>query len=241
MPFGPASVLAFARDAGSGALSPIGCVSTSGDDGRVGTEGFCSDGDALAGAADLAVSPDGRFVYVVSRVSNGVAWLERNRTTGALTQRGCLKEVPRGDRCGATAGLWGADGVAVSPDGRHVYVAGAVDGVLLTFARDAGSGALTFAGCVSDDGSDGRCVNGTGLGGASGVEISPDGGAVYATAAGGAVTGYARDAATGLLTPQSCLLDDAVPGSPCAAAPALAGATALTVSPDSRQLLVASS
>jgi 6-phosphogluconolactonase (cycloisomerase 2 family) len=239
--FGSGSVVAFVRDPESGALSSVGCVSNSGDDGRTGTEGFCSDGDALSGAADLAVSPDGRFVYVVSRASSGVAWLERDPATGALTQRGCLKEVPRGDRCGATSGLWGAAGVAVSPDGRHVYVAASVDGVLLTFARDPGSGALTFAGCVSDDGSDGRCENGTGLAGATSVVVSPDGGAVYATAFGGAVTGYARDVATGLLTPQACLLDDAVPGSPCTAAPALAGATALAVSPDSRQLLVASS
>lgn len=88
----------------SGALSFVGCLSDTGDDGRIGTEGFCADGDALAGAADLAVSADGRFVYIASNASNGVAWLERNPETGALSPRGCLKQAPRADRCGGRSG-----------------------------------------------------------------------------------------------------------------------------------------
>jgi len=243
--FGSNAVVAFSRAGDTGALTSVGCVSDSGGDGRVGTDGFCADGDALLGASDLEVSPDGRHVYVASHSSNGVAWLARDAETGALTPAGCLKELPRADRCRGGFGLEGTSGVAVSPDGKQVYVTADKPGSVSAYSRDAETGDLTPLMCVSENGSDGVCADGTALGGASSVVVAPDGGQVFVTAfvtatGNGAVTSYARDAATGRLTPQACLLDRAPRGGSCTSVPTLAGAAGSAVSPDGKTLFVAS-
>src|SRR5882724_6961036 len=51
-----------------------GCVS------KDGTRGTCLDGRGLNGAAAVAVSPDGRYVYVASFDSSAVAIFVRNTT-----------------------------------------------------------------------------------------------------------------------------------------------------------------
>ena len=92
---------------------------------------------------------------------------------------------PRGDRCGASLGLDAPSDIQLSPDGRHVYIAG--DSSVTSFARDAGTGALPIGGCISNTGSDGRCANGTALSGAWDLVFAPDGATLYAatrTAAG---------------------------------------------------------
>ena len=66
------AIVAFARGE-DGRLSPLGCISADGGDGRYGSDGKCRDGDALVGAFRVLVSPDGRLVYVLARGSNGVA------------------------------------------------------------------------------------------------------------------------------------------------------------------------
>lgn len=73
--------------------------------------------------------------------------------------------------------------------------------------------------CVSENGSDGVCADGTALG----------------------VTTHARDAASARLTPQGCLLDQAPKGGSCTRAPTLEGAAASALSPDGKTVLVASS
>jgi DNA-binding beta-propeller fold protein YncE len=238
---GSNAVAAFSRAGDTGALTSIGCVSDSGGDGRTGTDGFCADGDALLGADALAVSPDGRTVYVASSSSNGIAWLARDVATGKLSPAGCIKNFPRGDRCRAGFALESPTGVAVSPDGTSVYVTSAKPGAVSAFSRDPGTGGLEPVMCVSESGSDGLCVDGTALAGASGVSVSPDGRQVVVTAAGvGGVTTYARDAADGRLTPQACLLDRAPKGGSCASAPHLAGASGSAITPDGKTVIVAS-
>jgi len=77
----------------------------------------------------VAVSGDGKSVYVAatsSPTNSAVARLNRNLTTGALTQPagtpGCVSETGAGP-CAHGHALKGASGVAVSPDGNSVYVA----------------------------------------------------------------------------------------------------------------------
>jgi 6-phosphogluconolactonase (cycloisomerase 2 family) len=88
--------------------------------------------DGLYGALWVTVSPDGKRVYVASTIDNAVAAFERDRKTGALTFLQKAKGAPGRD-C-----LAFARGVAVSPDGTSVYVAGASSNAVVVFrAGDA--------------------------------------------------------------------------------------------------------
>lgn len=238
---GSNGVSVFARDAGSGVLTATSCVTATGGDGRIGSDGLCARADALRDARALAFSPDGAWVYVVAASSNAISWFSRDTTTGALTQRGCIKHTfGFGERCLSGYALDGAAGVAVSPDGKHVYVAGQRSGAVVTFTRDATTGALTEAGCVSDTGSDGQCSDGVALAGAENVQMAADGTDVYVTSSlSNSVVGLRRDATTGALTPNGCLLADAPAGGPCTSVPSLVGAYGSAITPDGRNLYVA--
>ena len=86
----------------------------------------------------VAVSPDGKSVYVASYGSDAVARLNRNTTTGAITQpagsAGCVSETGAGP-CADGHGLYGPVGVAVSPDGKSVYVASPYSDAVARFNR----------------------------------------------------------------------------------------------------------
>ena len=93
-------------------------------------------------------------------------------------------------------GLNGAYSVAVSPDGKHLYAAGADDDAVAVFSRDAATGRLTYVE-MQQDGTGGS----DGLNGAVSVTVSPDGKHLYAAGyEDDAVAVFRRDAATGSLT-----------------------------------------
>jgi DNA-binding beta-propeller fold protein YncE len=127
-----------------------GCIQSAGPS----TARCAARAPGLEGADAAAVSPDGRFVYVASRLGSAVVVLRRDRSTGRLSPQGCLGDrvrVGAGDvPCGRRiSGLQGADAVAVSPDGRVVYVASADPGAVLAVRRNRGSGRLsTVLGCL---------------------------------------------------------------------------------------------
>lgn len=111
-----------------------GCVSESG------AGGACTVGVVLVGALSPAVSPDGRSVYVASTLSDAVAVFDRDAATGALTQKagtaGCVSETGGDGACTEGVALDGPFSVAVSPDGRRVYLASALAGAVAVFTRD---------------------------------------------------------------------------------------------------------
>jgi DNA-binding beta-propeller fold protein YncE len=94
-----------------------GCVSDTG-------AGHCVNGHGLRRPYSVAVSPNGKSVYVASQGSMGR--LNRNPTTGAIAQpagtAGCISETGA-DSCANGHGLDLPRSVAVSPDGKSVYVA----------------------------------------------------------------------------------------------------------------------
>jgi len=69
----------------------------------------------------VAVSPDGKSVYVASGYSEAIARFNRNPTTGAITQpvgnAGCVSAIL--GPCVGGYGLHTPAGVAVSPDGQR--------------------------------------------------------------------------------------------------------------------------
>jgi DNA-binding beta-propeller fold protein YncE len=121
----------------------------------------------------VAVSPDGQNVYVAASVSDGVAIFTRDPTSGLMAQSGCLTVTGSQGACTKTEGLAGAGSLAVSDDGKNLYVAAPVSNRVSVFAR-AGDGSLRPMQTLAPRGV--RSV--------SGVAVSPDGRNVYAAGHG---------------------------------------------------------
>lgn len=235
---GSNGIVWFSRDASSGALVKAGCVTATSGDGRVGSEQSCARGDALLDAAAVTLSPDGRTAYAAATGSGAMAWFSRDPASGTLTPAGCVKDFPRADRCSPAPGLRGASALTVSPDGQDVYVASPVTGTIRQLHWTGGT--FVAAACLSHTGSDGACTPAAGLQAVWDVVAAPDGRMVYAVSLSGAVTAFARDPASGALTPTACLLDSAPSPGPCRDAGGIAGADGIAVSPDSLDLYVTS-
>jgi len=174
------AVAVFARDGASGALTFVEAQA----DGFGGVDG-------LAGAAWPALSPDGANLYVTGFDEDALAVFARDGASGALT----FVEAQRNGE-GGVDNLVQSSGVAVSPDGAHVYVSAFFTGAVLVFARDGATGALTYSSQVRDgmDGVDG-------IARANGLAFSPDGRLLFVCGSGDdAVAVFRRDPATGALT-----------------------------------------
>ncbi|MEX2188993.1 MAG: beta-propeller fold lactonase family protein [Pirellulales bacterium] len=181
------ALVTFRRDTFSGRLSFVG-------EARDGIDGV----NGLNGARGVAISGDGRHVYVAGYFDDAVATFARNAITGELTLVEALL-----DNTSGVDGLDGATAVIVSPDDRHVYVAGYLDDAVAVFSRDALSGRLAYVGRMRDG------VGGiNGLDGAHGLAISPDGKHLYvAGATDNALAVFRRDSASGNLTFAAVLVD----------------------------------
>lgn len=173
----------------------------------------------LAGARGVAVSPDGRNVYAVGALDDAISVFERDPVTGALD----LLEVHR-DGFDGVENLRSPTDVAVSPDGRHVYVTSELDDALVVFRR-ASFGRLGYVRSYVS-GIDGV----SGIGGASAVAVNRDGTLVFVT--GGledALAVFSRDPSSDALT-----LSDVESWS--GGVPGLMGASDVAVSPDGRHV-----
>jgi len=183
---------------------------------RSAPSGPCGTARALKGAGvgfgsrAIAVSPDGRNVYVAASKSDAIAIFRRDPRGGKLTQAkgpgGCISSEGAG-RCAVAVGLDGPNSVAVSPDGRNVYATSRGASSLTVFSRNPKSGGLTQLpvgfGCIS-----GLpvpiCSSGRGLIDPDVVVISPDGLNIYVGAfAGNGVVTFGRDPASGALAQPS--------------------------------------
>jgi DNA-binding beta-propeller fold protein YncE len=240
------AIAIFQRDASSGALvqapGTAGCIAVGGAAG-------CAKAQGLDGPSSVAVSADGRNVYATAFAGNAVAVFRRDPATGALSQAGdgsgCVANAAASG-CAVGRALEGPDVVAVSPDGRNVYVGSFTGNAIAVFDRDASTGALTqpsdATGCVADAATTG-CATGLGLGAPEGLAVSPDGANVYAATAGsGALGVFARDRSSGALTQAidgtGCIAYRATTG--CATGAQLRGANAVTLSPDGGNVYVTS-
>lgn len=223
----------------------------------------------LAGAGALAISPDGRSVYVAAPDDSALVALSRNAHTGGLhplaspSGRDCV-QAPHAGACTVDdPALAGVDAVAVSPDGRFVY-AGARDsaavsaytrarnGMLRPLGRSlGGSGPGAQFGCVDGQrlsGTDARCaVHAAALAAVSALAVSPDGRDLYTVSYGldpgqDSIVALARDPNTGGMSPLRGRGGcwQSRPAAQCSSVPGLDGAQAVLISPDGRFVYVAS-
>ena len=239
------SVVVFERDARTGRLTQLhgrgACVTYQ-------PRAGCRTGRALRDPSAVAVSRDGRNVYVTED-DVGVAVFARDRKSGVLTQlrgpAGCVSPKPRFG-CSIVRGLRGGRAV-VGPDDRQVYVASAAYGSdsVVTLTRSVRSGALTqlpgAAGCTSKSGLFG-CGRGRGLDGAASVAFSPDGVSAYVPSRSGGMAVFVRGPVDGALAqpagPLGCV-SGWLPVKFCTRVRAMGGANDAVVSADGRQVYVA--
>jgi DNA-binding beta-propeller fold protein YncE len=239
------AVAIFSRDPSTGALSQAsdgsGCIANAATTG-------CTTGRALDGADVVSVSADGKNVYVGALCANALVILDRDPSTGALTQAtdgsGCIADSAS---YGCTTGVWleGANAVAVSVDDGDVYVTSLLSNSLTSFTRTPASGDLAqktgTSACAIYVLAVG-CSLGRALEAPEGLTASPDGANVYAAAfESNAIAVFNRDPDSGALIQMSgragCVTTSDAPD--CRRARALKEVSSLAVSPDGKYLYAA--
>jgi DNA-binding beta-propeller fold protein YncE len=233
------AVAGFARNPATGGLTQLsgtaGCVAEGGASG-------CAPGISLGAPEGMAVSANGASVYVATALSNAVLTLNRDPSTGALTQAtngsGCIVDAPL---TGCTPGvqLSGANAVAVSPRQGTVYATSLFSNSVTSFSPVAAGGLSQLPGtsaCLVYLRAVG-CSFGRALVAPEGIAVSPDGKSVYTAAfVSGAIDVLNRNPETGAVFQKpgrpGCLAPKSVPG--CSPGRALKGASSIVVSPDGR-------
>ncbi len=137
---------------------------------------------------DVAISPDGKHLYISSYSNNSISIFERDISTGLLTYIGNVVNGADG-----ITHMQSAFGVDVSLDGKNVYVASPSSNAIVTFSRDASTGLLSL---IDED------YSGFTLDGFVSVSVSPDGKTVYGIAGNtpDGIVAFSRDETTGKLT-----------------------------------------
>lgn len=191
----------YARDPATGALTKVPCPD----------EQDCRPrpyGGAIGGIfSSLTVAPDGRNVYATGWYPEEEAWvydIDAHPGTGLLTERGCFHTGELASECAPLTAVEMPGAISAAPDGLAVYVPSTTwlndDGGISTFGRDPVTGQLTWAGCITRDGSGGACVQAPTLGSSGAAVVSPDSRNVYLVTGGRiSVLGLAVDVRAGQL------------------------------------------
>jgi DNA-binding beta-propeller fold protein YncE len=236
------AVAVFARNSKTGALSQpaesAGCIAETAAAG-------CAVGIALGAVEGLAVSRNGNNVYAASALSNALAVLTRDPTTGGLTQptngSGCIVDSPL-TGCGNGVEISGANAVATSPGSEVVYATSLFSNSVTAFAPSPAAAGLTqkegTSGCLIYLRAAG-CSFGRAIEAPEGLAVSPDGANVYVAAfVTGAIDVLNRDRESGSVAQKAgaagCHAAKSLPG--CTPARALGGVSSVAVSPDGRNV-----
>jgi DNA-binding beta-propeller fold protein YncE len=200
------------------------------------------------GSQAVALSPDGKNVYVASSKSDAIAVFRRSTSTGTLTQgsgtAGCIAARGAGG-CAKGFGLDGPNSVAVSADGRSVYATSLASDAVAIFRRNRSTGALAQArdgsGCIADAAASG-CSTGRALDGPDVVAVSPNGSNVYVGSfKGNALAVFSRRVSTGALVQPAgttgCITNS--PSDGCSTGLALGAPEGMAISGDGNNVYVA--
>jgi DNA-binding beta-propeller fold protein YncE len=211
------TLLVFDRDPQTGALTQ-----KPGQDGcfrETPATADCASAPLMHDPFGVTLTPDGRTVYVTAFDASRVITFMRDPATGRLTLKpggaGCISGAVNDGPCRHANGMSTVGDLAVSPDGRDLYVASGSDdaGAVTALAID-GAGELSpiadgaeGAGCLRDT-FGGGCLDARSLGSPRGLRFGPDGTTLYVATSklinggqsvNGGVTVLKRDPGTGRL------------------------------------------
>jgi hypothetical protein len=218
--FGGSSLTIFDRDQNTGALTQ-----KSGADGcfhAAAATATCRSLPMLSLPFDAVVSPDGKSVYVPSYGSSAVIEFDR-AADGTLTQKSgadaCISNAGTSP-CRDARAMVNPYELAVSSDGRNVYVTAFGSSSLTALAVGANGGLSQVtdgpggSGCVQNTPDADACADGRAFSGPFGIAIDPSGTTVYAAGySSSSISAFARDSSTGRLSvlggPTGCVVASA--------------------------------
>jgi DNA-binding beta-propeller fold protein YncE len=251
--FAGSGVTSFSRAAGSGALTQLG--GTAGCITEAGIEG-CAKGVQMKNVEGLAINHSGKTVYAAAAFSSAIAILQRNASTGGLTQatngNGCIT-VAAVSGCAQGYQFAGVNALVVSPDNGNVYATSLTSNSVTMFRPTEGGGLAQPArpegenipaglgnpeGCLVYLRAPG-CSFGRAMSVPEGLALSPDATNLYVTAfISGAMDVLDRNLKTGAVNQKpgerGCLAPAKVGG--CAPGRALGLTGSVVVSPDGRNV-----
>ena len=232
------TVAAFRRDPSTGSLTFLQCL---------GLRPPCTPTPALEGGGnmEIVVSPDGTSVYVTTLVGDSIVGFDRDPITGQLSFDRCLRDQRRPSQiCGPAPALQRPDGLDLSDDGRHLYVATRGSQSITVFDRDAGTSQVRFRGCVQDPSNrdDDPCIDVVGIGaqggGPAAVDVAPDG--LSVVGGGSTIVNLRRDPSTGDVAFVSCVRFSEGVSPNCALGSGPGGIVDVRFSDDSKNVYAAS-
>jgi DNA-binding beta-propeller fold protein YncE len=190
-------------------------------------------GAPLDDPSALALSPDGKSVYVVSSRGNSIERFSVEDAQGHLRYAGCLNNHGA-HKCDTLPGapLNRPVALKVSPDGKSVYVVSWRGESIEEFAVADAGGRLRYRGCQNNTGTHG-CLDlpGAPLDLPISVAVSSDGRTVYVTSADtGSITSFSAESSAGRLSYERCVGVNVARG--CTASPQFRGVDHLVLSPD---------
>ncbi len=164
------------------------------------------------------------------------ATLADNQATGTIFDDDGFLTFIEAESLALIEALYGVSGLAVSPDGGHLYATGQFDDAISVFGRNPTTGALAYVEVLREGDVQGLLTI-EGLDGAESVVVSPDSAHVYVAGFNdGAIAVFGRTPATGQLTYMETHKDVSLGGT----ATGLLGASSMAMSADGGSLYVAS-
>jgi 6-phosphogluconolactonase (cycloisomerase 2 family) len=233
-------VVALSR-APNGTVTPVNDVSDSCPAGS-----SCASDNGLYDVEGVALSSDGTHLYAASLSGGGATGgaltvFTRDPTTQAITEVQCLAQTATASGLcstgGSNTGVGGAQGLAATPDGHFLYMAGRFDNSVVGFnviQSGPNAGKLgSRVNCLWQSASNFDCSQAPGLTSADGIALSPDGRNAYVSAFNAGIAVLNRDPVSGVLSFNQCFTQTG--GLGCSADPSLIdGGRGVVVSPDGR-------
>jgi 6-phosphogluconolactonase (cycloisomerase 2 family) len=228
-----AAIARFLRNPRTGRIRFGGCITGETESGPGGSKACrriqgiqpAGDGSGLDDARGLALSPDGAWLYGVASDDDAIFRFKRSRRRGSLDFRGCVsgdsdvacRDAPVTAPGGGNTGFDDLRGLAMTRDGRSVYVTSRGDDGVLEFRRSLRTGRLSYTRCHSGDleaaagdpcrsaGIPAPLGEDSGMDATEGIVASRDGRSVYVSTANDAsVVEFKRKRRNGRLTFRTC-------------------------------------